>query len=265
MRRCNRCNYRYGRKGNWSSLVKSVFCLLFLISCQQRSFNIQEYESDTLRIQKLGDNIYIHTSFIDLGDGSLFPCNGLLHLDNGEATIFDTPVSEYATIELLELLENQKIEVRGVVVNHFHNDCLGGLEVCHRRNIPSYANIRTIEMASSRGIPTPQNSLDKLLTLQTGDQFSKTYYFGPGHTVDNVVSYFPEQAVLFGGCLIKSDGAGKGNLADASPREWAVTVQKIKESLPDIQTVVPGHGKHGGPEFLDYTISLFRPDEGHNG
>jgi metallo-beta-lactamase class B len=63
--------------------------------------------------------------------------------------------------------------------------------------------------------------------------------------------------VIFGGCLIKEVGAGKGNLADANTIDWSNTVRKIRDEYPDVKRIVPGHGQPGGIELLDYTIKLF--------
>ncbi len=70
-------------------------------------------------------------------------------------------------------------------------------------------------------------------------------------------TYIPGEKVLFGGCLIKEVGAGKGNLGDANTEEWPDTVRKIKQAYPEVKYVVPGHGKVGGLELLDYTIGRF--------
>jgi metallo-beta-lactamase class B len=37
-----------------------------------------------------------------------------------------------------------------------------------------------------------------------------------------------------------------------------VTVEKIKNDLPDLKFIIPGHGNPGGKELLDYTVELFR-------
>ena len=73
----------------------------------------------------------------------------------------------------------------------------------------------------------------------------------------NVVGYFPEDKVVFGGCLIKTVGAGKGNLEDANVAAWPATVSKVKATYSKAEIVIPGHGKTGGTELFDYTIKLF--------
>lgn len=82
-------------------------------------------------------------------------------------------------------------------------------------------------------------------------------FLGEGHTCDNVIGYFPLEDIMFGGCLIKEVGAGKGNLAEANPDEWAETVKRVKAKYPNTKIVIPGHGKYGGMELLEYTITLF--------
>ena len=83
-------------------------------------------------------------------------------------------------------------------------------------------------------------------------------FAGEGHTKDNIIGYFPSENVMFGGCLIKEIRAGKGNLEDANVNDWSATVEKIKQEYPKTKIVIPGHGKYGGTELLDYTIKLFQ-------
>ena len=46
----------------------------------------------------------------------------------------------------------------------------------------------------------------------------RVIYPGAAHAPDNIVTFFPESGVLFGGCLVKS-GDDLGNLGDADSRE----------------------------------------------
>ena len=83
-------------------------------------------------------------------------------------------------------------------------------------------------------------------------------FFGEGQTKDNVVGYFESDQILFGGCLLKELNASKGYLGDANLAAWSTTVEKVKTAYPQLQFVVPGHGKHGNTQLLDYTINLFK-------
>ena len=147
--------------------------------------------------------------------------------------------------------------MKAVVATHFHSDCLGGINAFHKREIPSYANNQTIELAKSANVSFPQKGFDQSLEMKVGSKVILNEFFGEGHTKDNIVSYFPDDKVLFGGCLIKEEGAGKGYLGDANVNEWSITVKKIKSKFQNVQIVIPGHGKSGSQNLLDYTIELF--------
>ncbi len=86
-------------------------------------------------------------------------------------------------------------------------------------------------------------------------------FFGEGHTIDNIVSYFPHDKVLFGGCLIKTLGASKGYLGDANVNDWSKTVLAVKSKYGKAKVIIPGHGKPGNSELLDYTIELFKIEQ----
>ncbi|MCB0666290.1 MAG: MBL fold metallo-hydrolase, partial [Saprospiraceae bacterium] len=152
-------------------------------------------------------------------------------------------------------------KIIGVVVTHFHTDCLGGLSAFHDKNIPSYACAKTIELAKEKNLTIPSESFEINMELKLGSGKVMLSYPGPGHTVDNIVGYFPKDHSLFGGCLVKALGAGKGNLEDAVVNEWSKSVRKLKEEFSGVKLVIPGHGDLGGPGLLDYTIEKFRLDQ----
>lgn len=234
-----------------------LFITLFLLHACAAKRNIV-YETETLKVEQIAKNTFIHTSFLPTESYGKVACNGMLVVENREAIVIDTPIDATASEELLEWIDDNLYgEVIGVVVTHFHVDCLGGLTTFHANKIPSYAHQKTIELATAQEVVAPQNGFTESLVLEVGGLPLINRYFGEGHTVDNIVSYFPEDEVLFGGCLIKSLGFGKGNLADAKVENWSNTVQKVKSAFPDVRIVVPGHGRHGNQELLNYTIEMF--------
>jgi metallo-beta-lactamase class B len=216
------------------------------------------YKSETLTIEKLTEHTLLHISYLNTNDFGKVACNGMIVIDNGEALIFDTPADDNTSKELIDWVENNlNCKVRGVIVTHFHTDCLGGLAEFHNRQIPSYATNKTIALAKSHNWTLPQYGFDVELVTQVGRKKVLNKYFGEGHTQDNIVSFFATEKVLFGGCLIKAIDAGNGNLEDANVNDWSTTVKKIKNEFPKAKVIIPGHGKTGGQELLDYTIKLF--------
>ena len=231
--------------------------VLFYINCYTQN---RIYKSETLIIRKVSNNTFIHTSFLEIPKYGKFPLNGLIFRNNKEAIVFDTPIDNVVSKELIKWITQElKCKIKSIVINHFHNDCLGGLDEFHLNGIKSYANNKTITLSKADNTTVPKIGFDKELILNIGNKKIINTYFGKGHTVDNIVSYIPSENLLFGGCLIKETNARKGNLKDASLEEWSSTVEKIKQKYPQLKTVIPGHGKYGGTELLDYTINLFEP------
>lgn len=214
-----------------------------------------------LVITQISDNAYEHTTYLQTNDFGKVPCNGLIVSDADEAIVFDTPASDQDSELLIKwITEKLRRKIKAIIPTHFHNDCLGGLKAFHDHGIPSYASWRTIELARKGGAVVPINGFKESLTLKVGNKDVLARFFGEGHTKDNVVGYFPEEAVLFGGCLIKELTATKGFFGDANVSAWSETVEKVKAAYPNVQTIVPGHGAYGDKRLLDYTIGLFSPN-----
>lgn len=144
-----------------------------------------------------------------------------------------------------------------MVVNHFHADCLGGLKAFHALGIPSYASKKTLALAEKDGVELPQIGYSKKKTLKLADEKVKLFYPGEAHTRDNSVAWMPAEKILFGGCMVKAVGAGKGNVADANEAAWPETVAKVRKKFNHAKWVIPGHGQAGGLELLDFTVQLF--------
>ncbi len=216
------------------------------------------YQSDQLKIEKLAEHSYRHISYMNTDDFGKVSCNGMVVIDAGQAIIFDTPVSEKAAQELIEWIRNEReSEIKAIIPTHFHYDCLATLDIFHTQGIPSYAYTKTIELARSSGLPVPQNGFDGRIDLPLSQNMVRVEFFGAGHTMDNVIGYYAPDRSLFGGCLIKSLQAGNGNLEDADVEKWPATMEKIQQTFSEAAIIIPGHGKAGDLELLEYTKEMF--------
>lgn len=233
----------------------TLFIQISTLFAQENSF---VYESETLQIAQISPNTFVHVSYLNTDDFGKVACNGMIVINEGEALVFDTPANDEASLELINWLEKEKeLQVTGVVATHFHWDCLGGLNEFHAKRIPSYGSFKTLEFAEAAGYPIPENGFKKKMNMEVGGLKVINQFLGEGHTKDNFVAYVPSDKVIFGGCMIKTLGAGNGNLEDANVSAWPSTVSKVKSKFPETKIVIPGHGKIGGTELLDYTIELF--------
>jgi len=234
-----------------------LILLMSLTQCQSKK-DTSSYNSESLKIVPISENSFIHISYLDTEEYGKVACNGLVYVNDNEAVVFDTPTNNRASEELIKWVrKSQKAEIKGVIFNHFHVDCTGGQEIFQNENIPAYAHLKTFDLL---GDPTGPKVFTERMYIEVGDEKIVGHYLGKAHTEDNIVCYIPSEELLFGGCIIKSIGAQKGNLADAHLGEWSNTVQKIKNEYPNLKIVVPGHGAHGNTELLDYTIKLFKND-----
>lgn len=261
-------------------LAISLLLSLTLISCKKSSSNYnlanQEikkentnkpltdslivYQTENLIVNRLSNNIYEHISYLNTDDFGKVSCNGMLVINENKGVVFDTPTDDKSSLELINFVTNElKSQIIGLIPTHFHKDCVGGITKFEEHNIPMYASTRTIELLKENGqkFSKPINDFTHRLILDIGNKKVYAEYFGEGHTEDNIVGYFPNDNAVFGGCLIKELGAGKGYLGDANVKEWSETVEKVKLKYPNAKIVIPGHGKWGRTELFEYTIKLF--------
>jgi len=233
-----------------------TLCVIFF-GCKTKT-DKELYQSETLLIEQLSEHVYKHVSYFEAEGFGKVSCNGMVVCAGKEAIVFDTPADDGTSAELIDwITKTLGSKIIAVVPTHYHIDNLGGISEFHKQKIPSYAYQRTIQIAGEHNLPLPQHGFDPSLELKVGKEKVYVEFLGEGHTCDNVIGYFPKDNIMFGGCLIKEIGAGKGNLAEANPDAWSETVRRVKAKYPDTKIVIPGHGKHGGVELFDYTIGLF--------
>ncbi|MFZ1800611.1 MAG: subclass B1 metallo-beta-lactamase, partial [Chitinophagaceae bacterium] len=215
------------------------------------------YKSVNLVLVRLTAHTYQHISFLNTHDFGKVDCNGMLVINDHEAIIFDSPANDTSAAELISFIKNKSgATIKAIVPTHFHADCVGGIARFLKDSVPCYASFKTIGLLQQQGnkYASRMKGFSDRMEMQIGDKKVEALFLGEGHTKDNIVGYFPEDSVLFGGCLIKASGANKGNLEDANISEWPSTVNKLKQKFPQAKIVIPGHGKTGGKELLDYTI-----------
>ena len=237
-----------------SSWIRSLLISLLLF-CSAAA-DIVKLDPD-LELEELRPGLYLHRSWLMVEGFGRVECNGLVYIKDGQAVVIDAPGSARLSNLLLDWLEKEQVDVRALFVGHTHEDSMGGLEVFHERRILTASSLLCREMAGEQKKPATRLGFDGELSIEVGDASVVGAYCGAGHTQDNAVVYLPREKVLFGGCLIKAQGAGRGNTADADLKSWSDTVEKVARTFPEAITVVPGHGKPGGRELLQYTIEMF--------
>jgi len=220
--------------------------------------------SDTIKISndiqliQLKDSFFVHvtTDFVE-GFG-MVSSNGLLVIRNGNALMIDTPMDEIKTAAILDYLrDSMHTAVTVFIPGHWHNDCIGGLAELHRRNVFSIANEKTRDECIKRSLEVPKASFSKSMTGWVSGIPYECFYPGAGHSRDNIVVYFPQQKILFGGCLIKSaESTAIGNIADGDVHAWPKTLKKVQKKYPDAEMIIPGHGSVGSFQIIEHTKNV---------
>ncbi|HLO58928.1 MAG TPA: subclass B1 metallo-beta-lactamase [Bacteroidales bacterium] len=241
-------------------MKRQLICLvtvLFLVQTQAQDYQKIKISTD-IELIKISENAYVHVTFGSLQGYGRFGSNGLIYVDKGKAFLFDTPITDSLTRELVTWLRDSlQINIVGFVPNHWHNDCTGGLGYLKSIGVETWANQRTIDIAKSKGLPVPEHGFTDSLTLKLNDRTIKCYYFGPAHSRDNIVVWLPEEKILFPGCMVKEmNSQNLGNTADGDLNEYAGTIHKVINKFPTARIVIPGHGQIGGMELLRHTKEL---------
>lgn len=232
--------------------------VLLLNSCFDNSkYDPQPYVR-SLEIIKLSEQDYIHVSFLQDQHGGYIPCNGYIRVQEGEAFIFDTPINDTLSEQLIAFVqEDLKATIKGVQVSHSHMDGAGGINAFAKAKIPTYASAKTAALLAQDSVAV-SNSFSQKDSIQIAKNFIVMEYLGPAHSDDNSIAYIQASDILLGGCMIKPLDGTKGNLEDANLDEWSNTVTTLQNHYPKVLQVIPGHGGRGNKELLDYTINMFK-------
>lgn len=235
-------------------LAAAIITASFQIGSAQSRIEI----NNDIHLYPIGDSIYVHVTYESNEHYGRFSSNGLIFIKNGEAIMIDTPMDNHKTEIIHKYLQNTlKANLTKLIIGHFHDDCLGGLEYIQSQGIESIANQLTVDKCKDLGLPIPSTSFSDSLVINFHGEMIICRFLGGGHTADNITVWFTNQKLLFGGCLIRStQSQSLGNLSDAVVDHWATTVKKVQKLYPSVELVIPGHGRWGGKELLMHTIEL---------
>jgi metallo-beta-lactamase class B len=217
-------------------------------------------QSTKLKIQHLKGNLYVYTTY-NLFSGNPFPSNSMYMVTNEGVVLIDTPWDKNQFQPLLDSIEvRHKKKVIMCISTHFHDDRTAGLDYYKSKGIKTYSTKQTYDLCVVNNAPLAEYTFANDTIFTIGGHKFEAYYPGPGHTDDNITVWFPEEKVLYGGCLVKStENDGLGNIADADLKKWGSTIQKLIDRYPEPAFVVPGHFMWStGRKALKHTQKLLK-------
>ena len=173
--------------------------------------------------------------------------SGLLVTDSA-VVVIDTKMGSMAK-KLYDLAKEKAGTKKIIVINtHFHGDhvkgnhlfkgsviYIGGYDTAFARKNMDKEDMPSVFVADS-------------LILNLGDETVALYNLGQAHTADDMVVYLRNRKLIFSGDLVfnKINPVLKEG---ANVQKWEALLDRIPKRW-DIKTVVPGHGKTGGPELF---------------
>nr|4UBQ_A Chain A, Beta-lactamase [Acinetobacter baumannii] len=203
-----------------------------------------------LKIEKLEEGVYVHTSFEEVNGWGVVSKHGLVVLVNTDAYLIDTPFTATDTEKLVNWFVERGYKIKGTISSHFHSDSTGGIEWLNSQSIPTYASELTNELLKKDGKVQAKNSFSGVSYWLVKNKI-EVFYPGPGHTQDNVVVWLPEKKILFGGCFVKPDGLG--NLGDANLEAWPKSAKILMSKYVKAKLVVSSHSEIGDASLLKRT------------
>ncbi len=214
--------------------------------------------NDDIEIIKLSNNAYVHVSYAASPQFGTYSSNGVIFVNKGEAILLDTPVSDSLTKTLVNWITTfLKAKVTLFVPNHWHQDCMGGLNYLNSIGVKTYANQLTIQIAKQKNLPLPLIGFKDSLKLFLGNKTIICSYPGPAHSIDNIVVWIPSLKILFAGCMAKPlSSQNLGNTADGDLTLYPQTIKNVLKKYKEAKIVIPGHGPFGGLDLLEHTLEL---------
>lgn len=236
--------------------MRALILLLVIISC-----TTDLHAQYNIKITPVDSNIYLYTSYGDVGNYKNIDANAVIVVSGNEAVLFDTPWDNMQAEQLLRFVQDSlKKDIKLCIITHAHADRIGSIETMHKNNIPTLCYKLTAEQAPIHKHPAPEHTfINDDTTIRCGNIDIVAYYPGAGHTIDNTVLYIPAKKFLYGGCFIKSGlSRSIGNIADADVTAWPESVKKMQQRFQHtgLDMVIPGHGSWESDKAIANTLQL---------
>lgn len=210
-----------------------------------------------LKISHLTDNFFVFTTY-NTYKGHRVSANGMYLVTNSGVVMFDTP---WDTTQFQPLLDSIKLKHDKKVIlcisTDFHEDRTGGLEYYRKQGIKTYTTKQIDELSAKRGMKRAEFLIYQDTSFTIDQHTFQTYFPGQGHTAVNIVIWFAQEKILYGGCLIKSAiDDDLGNLGDANVKEYATTIKNVQQKCPLPNFVIVGHGDWTNANSLQHTLDM---------
>jgi metallo-beta-lactamase class B len=210
-----------------------------------------------LEITPLTTDFYVYTTY-NTYENNRIPAHGMYVVTDSGVILFDTPWDTTQFQPLLDSIysKHQK-NVLLCIATHWHSDRTEGLEYYKQQGIKTYTTALTDEWSQKNHKKRAEFLMTKDTVFQIGQYSFEIYYPGEGHTADNIIAWFEQEKILYGGCLIKgADAESLGYLGDANVAEYENTLKKVRKKCPDPRFILVSHHDWNNINSLKHSIKL---------
>ncbi len=214
-------------------------------------------EKAKLKISHLAGDFYIYTTY-NLYEDYQVPANGMYLVTSNGVVMFDTP---WDTTQFQPLLDSIQLKHGKTVVmaiaTHWHSDKTAGLEYYRQQGIKTYTTVRTDELSRKNHKKRAEFLMANDTVFNMGQYAFETYYPGEGHTADNIVIWFKNEKILYGGCLIKGvDDENLGYLGDANVTAYASTLKNVQQKCRRPKFIIIAHNDWKNTNSLKHSLKM---------
>lgn len=231
--------------------------VLLIAFCLPGYLSFSQATPPKLTISQLTAGLFVYTTFKSY-NGKPMSANSMYVVTDNGVVLFDTP---WDTTQFQPLLDSIRFkhgkEVVLCIATHSHADRTGGFDFLKEKGVKTYTSKQTHEISKQNKGMLADFHFEKDTTFTVGQYSFSTYFGGEGHTKDNIVIWFGEQRVLYGGCLVKSvEAEDLGYTGEANLEEWPATIKKIKRKFSRPNYIITGHQDWSGTQSLNHTLTL---------
>jgi hydroxyacylglutathione hydrolase len=156
--------------------------------------------------------------------------------------------------EILEILRQEKLTLKQIVITHAHIDHVGGaMKLKAATGAPilmnqnDYALLKMLDMQAAWIGMRPPGDVQVDETISQGrvlkiGEISSSVIHTPGHTEGSICVYFPTEKKLIAGDTLFAGSIGRTDLPGGSMDKIMRSLHTQVLALPDETKVVPGHG-----------------------
>lgn len=231
--------------------------ILTMVSLFSLTNMFGQAEDVKLKIAPLTNDFYVYTTY-NTYEGNKLPANGMYLLSNNGVVLFDTP---WDTTQFQPLLDSIKARhnknVIFCIATHWHSDRTEGLEYYKKQGIKTYTTSLTDELSKKSDKKRAEYLIEKDTVFTIGQHSFETYYPGQGHTEDNIVIWFDNEKILYGGCLIKgADAKNLGYLGDANKTTYYASLKNVEKKFKAPKYIIITHSEWDNINSLEHSIKL---------